>query len=57
MTTYGSGHRDQSNVSSFSISGQKRNVLEGTPSDYDYFIDSPKYKVVFENGIYKAFKF
>ena len=57
MTTYGSGHKDQSNVSSFSISGKIRNSVESTLSDYDYFVDKPEFKVVFENGIYKAIRF
>ena len=57
MTTYGSGHRDQSNISSFSIRGTKREISIGTETNFDFFVDHQKFKAVYDKGIYKAFNY
>ena len=57
MTTYGSGHRDQSNVCSFRISGKRRTSIESSASNYDYYVDTHKYKTPLINKEYKAYKF
>ena len=57
MTTYGSGHRDQSNVCSFSLIGTKKTVIETDISDYDYYKDTPIFKAYLKDDIYKAYKF
>ena len=44
MTTYGSGHRDQSNVSSFRLIGTYETLSPGTADDYDFYEDVPRLK-------------